>query len=109
MADIQRAIIRHSVEDVIRILENEPVKGDMVPEITAVQAMNRTSIAHLSIERAFKFLITKAGGPLVETHDLGDRYQELLRHDPVSATFLEEAFQAAVRHQWWQRGRTGRR
>ena len=35
MADMQRAIIRHSVQDVIRILENEPVKGDMVPGITA--------------------------------------------------------------------------
>ena len=74
MADIQRAIIRHSVRDVIRILENEPVKGDMMPEITAVHVMNRVSIAHLSIERAFKFLITKAGGPLIETHDLRHRY-----------------------------------
>ena len=62
MAEIQRAIIRHSVQDVIRILENEPVKGDMVPAITAVQVMNRVSIAHLSIERALKFLITEAGG-----------------------------------------------
>ena len=96
--DSKRAIVRHSVEDVIRILENEPVKGDMVPELTAVQVMNRVSIAHLSIERALKFLITKAGGPLVETHDLGDRYQELLQYDPVSAKSLEEAFQAAVHH-----------
>ena len=55
MADTQRFTIRHSVEDVIRILENEPVKGDMVPQITAVQVMNRMSIAHLSIERALKF------------------------------------------------------
>ena len=67
---MKRAIIRHSVQDVIHILENEPVKGDLVPGITVVQVMNRVSIAHLSIERAFKFLITEAGGPLVETHDL---------------------------------------
>ena len=98
MVDMQRAIVRHSVEDVIHILENEPVKGDIVPGITVVRLMNRVSIAHLSIERAFKFLITKAGGPLVETHDLRGRYKELLRHDPESATFLEKAFQAAVRH-----------
>ena len=98
MADIQRAIIRHSVRDVIRILENEPVKGDMVPAITAVQVMNRVSIAHLSIERAFKFLITKAGGRLVETHDLRHLYQELLQHETVSAKFLEGTFEAAVRH-----------
>ena len=52
MTDIQRAIIRHSVEDVIRILENEPVKRDLIPEITAVQVMNRVSIAHLSIEES---------------------------------------------------------
>ena len=98
MVDMQRNIVRHSVEDVIHILENEPVKGDLVPGITVVQLMNRVSIAHLSIERAFKFLIAKAGGPLVETHDLRDRYKELLQHDPESATFLEKAFQAAVRH-----------
>ena len=98
MVDIQRAIIRHSVKDVIRILENEPVKGDMVPEIAAVQIMNRVSIAHLSIERALKFLISKAGGPLVETHDLRHKYQELLRHDVVSAKYLEGTFEAAVRH-----------
>ena len=59
MADIQRAVIRHSVKDVISILENEPVKRDLVSEITAAQIMNRVSIAHLSIERALKFLIRR--------------------------------------------------
>ena len=98
MVDMQRVIIRHSVKDVIRILENEPVKGDMLTEITVVQVMNRVSIAHLSIERAIKFLITKAAGTYEETHDLRRRYQELLCHDPVSAQFLEETFEAAVRH-----------
>ena len=98
MSDIQRAIIRHSIEDVIHILEHEPVKGDLVPQITAVQVMNRVAIAHLSIERALKFLITKAGGPLVETHNLRSQYQELLLHDPVLAKRLEGVFEAAVRH-----------
>ena len=98
MSDIQRAIVRHSIEDVIHILEHEPVKGDLVPQITAVQVMNRVSIAHLSIERALKFLITKAGGPLVETHDLRRRYKELLLHAPVRARYLEGVFEAAVRH-----------
>ena len=98
MVDIQREIINHSVEDVIRILDNEPVKGDMVPGITAVQVMNRVSIAHLSIERALKFLIKEAGGPLVETHDLRQRYQELRGHNPEAAKSLDGAFEAAVRH-----------
>ncbi len=98
MVDEQRAIVRHSIEDVIHILEHEPIRRDFVPQITVAQVMNRVSIAHLSIERALKFLITVAGGPLVETHDLGRRYQELLSHDPMSAQFLAETFKAAVRH-----------
>ena len=98
MADSQQLIIRHSVRDVIQILENEPVKGDMIAEVTAVQVMNRVSIAHLSIERALKFLITQAGRELVATHDLKRQYQELRKCDSVSAEFLEEVFQAAVLH-----------
>ena len=98
MVDFKRAIIRYSVEDVIRILENEPVKADMVPEITVAQVMNRVSIAHLSIERALKFLITEAGGSYPPTHDLRDRYRELLGYDPVSAKTLEGVFGAAVSH-----------
>ena len=98
MVNIEREIIRHSVEDVIRILENEPVKGDMVPEITAVQVMNRVSIAHLSIERALKFLITKAEGSFEETHDLRHRHQELRDYDPAAAESLDGAFEAAVGH-----------
>ena len=98
MADIQRAIVRLSVEDVIRILENGPIKGDLMPEIVAVQLMNRVSIAHLSIERALKFLITQAEGLFEETHDLKERYRELLQYSPVSAQFLEEVFADAVRH-----------
>ena len=98
MAEIQRAIIRHSVQDVLHILENEPVKGDLVPQITAVQVMNRVSIAHLSIERALKFLITEAGGSFVETHSLIHRYQELVCHDLVSAKYLAGVFDAAVQH-----------
>ena len=98
MVDFKRSIVRHSVEDVIHILENEPVKYDMVPEVTVVQVMNRVSIAHLSIERALKFLITDAGGSFGQTHNLRQRYQELLEHDHVSAKSLEDAFQAAVRH-----------
>ena len=98
MADMQREIVRHSVEDVIHILENEPVKNDMMTEITVVQAMNRLSIAHLSIERAFKFLIRNGGGPWVNEHDLRDRYLEMAQYDAASARFLETAFETAVRH-----------
>ena len=98
MINHQRAMIRYSVQDVIRILENEPVQGDLVPEMPAVQVMNRVSIAHLSIEKVLKFLIKEAGGQIIETHDLKARYQELLRYDSISAKYLEETFEAAVRH-----------
>ena len=98
MVEIRRAIIRHSVEDVIRILENEPVTNDMVSEVTAVQLMNRMAIAHLSIERAIKFLIAEAGGPRDDTHNLNARYEDLRKHDHEVADSLEEVFQAAVRH-----------
>ena len=96
--DIAQTAIRHSVQDVIRMLENEPVRPDLFGEITAVQIMNRVSIAHLSIERALKFLITQAGGPLTEEHHLGGRLRELTRHEPKSAEFLDNAFRIAVQH-----------
>ena len=98
MADNERVISRHSVEDIIGILENEPVKADLFAQITAVELMNRISIAHLAIERALKFLITEAGGPVVPTHDLKDRYQDLVCYDHTSAKYLAEAFDAAVQH-----------
>lgn len=100
MADTQRFIIQHSVEDVISILESDPVKNDFMPGITAVQVMNRVSIAHLSIDRALKFLITEAGGEPANIHDLSHHYKELQQCDSMSADFLEESFQAAVRHYW---------
>ena len=96
--DIEQVIIQHSVKDVIRILENEPVQPDFIGQITAVQILNRISIAHLSIERAMKFLIQKAGGPLVRDHHLGKRLRELTEHRPKSAEFLRLAFVEAVKH-----------
>ena len=98
MGKIERAVIRHSVSDVIRVLENEPVRPDMVVELTAAQVMNRVSIAHLSIERAMKFVITEAGGPLIKDHDLPSRLNELRQCEPESAKFLGDAFEDAVRH-----------
>lgn len=97
-AGIEQTIIRHSVEDVIRIPENEPVRPDLIGQLTAVQVMNRVSIAHLSIERALKFMIVRAGGPLTKDHHLGGRLRELTQHEQESADFLRHAFQAAVRH-----------
>ncbi|MYE06729.1 MAG: hypothetical protein F4Y04_05835, partial [Chloroflexi bacterium] len=96
--DIEQAIVRHSVLDVIQILERQPVQPDLVGQITAVQIVNRVSIAHLSIERALKFLIIRAGGPLTKNHHLGERLRELIKHEPRSAEFLIRAFEAAVRH-----------
>lgn len=96
--EIERAIIQHSVRDVIQILENERVQPDLVEQITVARIMNRVSLAHLSIERAMKFLITRAGGPLTKDHHLGDRLRELIQNEPESADFLADAFQVAVRH-----------
>ena len=101
MADMKRMVVRHSVEDIIAILENQPAKGDMVIYLPAVEIFNRTSLAHLSIERALKFLITEAGGPLITGsagHDLQSRYAELRQYDPESAEFLQQAFKTAVSH-----------
>ncbi len=96
--EIEQVIIEYSVRDVLGILEHEPVQPDLVGQITAVQIMNRVSIAHLSIERALKFLITRAGGVWEKDHHLGDRLRELIQHQPSSADFLNHAFDAAVRH-----------
>ena len=98
MGEKERAIIHHSVGDVIKVLENEPVRPDMIFELTAAQVINRVSIAHLSIERAMKFVITESGGPLIKNHDLPSRLNELRQYEPESAKFLGEAFEDAVRH-----------
>ena len=98
MSDPRRFIIRHSVEDVLGILEREPVQRDLFPEITAVQLLNRVSLAHLSIERAIKFLITEAGGSLVPNHHLGHQYRELLQRDRTSAEGLQQVFEAAIEY-----------
>ena len=98
MGKVERAVIRHSVRDVIRVLENQPVRPDMFTELTVAQVMNRVSLAHLSIERAMKFIITEAQGPLIKNHDLPSRLKELRQHEPDSAKFLEEAFGEAVQH-----------
>ena len=98
MERLQQATVKHSLEDVIRILENEPVQGDLIVQLPIAETMNRVSIAHLSIERAMKFLITDAGGPLVKNHDLPSRLNELRQHKLESAKFLEEAFGEAVQH-----------
>ena len=95
---LKRSVMKHSVADAISALESNPVQPDMVSELTIAQVMNRVSTAHLSIERAMKFLITEAGRPLIENHDLPSRLNELRQHEPASAQFLEEAFTAAVEH-----------
>ena len=84
--------------DVITMLEDEPVEGDLFIHLTAVRTFNRISLAHLSIERAIKYLITAAGAEFKKEHDLSDRYNELSQCDPESAAFLKWAFQAAVKH-----------
>ena len=98
MEEFQRAAIRHSLQDVIHILENEPVQGDLIVLWPIVETMNRVSIAHLSVERGMKFLITAGEGPLIEEHDLHLQLQQMRKYDPESARFLEQAFEEAVNH-----------
>ena len=95
---LKRSVMLHSVEDVIEILKNNPVRQDMIPQLNIARVMNRISVAHLSIERTMKFVITEAGGPLVKNHDLSSSLNELRQHEPSSAQFLEEAFADAVQH-----------
>ena len=45
-----------------------------------------------------KFVIDEAGGDFAKDHDLPSRLRELRQCEPDSAEFLEEAFEAAVRH-----------
>lgn len=98
MVDFERAIIRHSVDDVIHILENERVSNDLIQQITVAQLMNRISIAHLSIERAMKFLINAAGGTHRKSHDLSEQLEELRLCDPRAVASLSRGFADAVKH-----------
>ena len=98
MGEVEQVIVQTSLEDTIRILEDCPVKGFIVPQVTIVQVMNRVSIAHLSIERALKFLIKETGSTFDKIHDLDKLYQQLRQSDPAYARSLNIAFQAAVRH-----------
>ncbi len=98
MTDPKRLVIRESVLDVIVMLEDEPVEGDLFIHLTVVRTLNRISLAHLSIERAIKYLITATGAEDVWGHDLKNCYDELSQCDPESAAFLEGAFQATVNH-----------
>ena len=93
-------IIRISMDDVIRILESAPVRPDMVSEITIAQIMNRAPMAHLSIERALKFLLRKHGINIEDRrnkhHNLR-KHLETLRHcDADTAMYLDHAFNAAT-------------
>ena len=94
----KRYIIQYSLEDVIDVLQGAPIQRDMVAQITVVQVMNRIPVAHLSIERAMKFLITEAGGQFDQEHGLEGRLKELNEHDKEAADFLDTAFREAVEH-----------
>ena len=98
MADYERTIIGFSLDDVIHILEHEPVQPDMVPEITISRIMNRGPIAHLAIERVLKFLIEKANGTWEEHRNLHTHLEVLRKDDASSVAFLEMAFDDAVQH-----------
>ena len=98
MVSQEKTIIRFSLDDIIQIFENEPVQPDMVAGITVSRIMNRGPIAHLSIERALKFLIEEAAGAWEKDHNLESQFKNLQKYDPNSAKFLEDCFEAAVKH-----------
>ena len=58
--------------------------------------MNRVAIAHLSIEKAIKYLIREAGGGRKKGHNLVNLLRELELFDMESASYLENVFAAAV-------------
>lgn len=97
METMQRFTIRHSIEDVISILDNTPVKLDLVPQITSVQITNRSPVAHLAIERGIKALVKDSGGDYEKTHSLCPNFQKLMACNSCAAKFLEAAFDDAVR------------
>lgn len=95
----QASVIEHSLKDVIDILQSKPVQRDLEPGIEIARMMNRVAIAHLSIERAMKFLIKEAesGNGFPRTHRLSCLYEKLKQDDPNSVEFLDHAFEKAVR------------
>lgn len=107
METMQRFTIRHSIEDVIDILGSTPVKPDLIPQINAVQIVNRAPIAHLAIERGIKALVKEAGGTYEKNHNLRPNFQKLMACNSCAAKFLEAAFDDAVRFYGFKRNSKG--
>ena len=93
---MEEYVLHYSIQDVINILEAMPVIPDMVPGITLVQIMNRAPLAHLSIERALKFLIDQNGGSHKPHHNLHTHLDHLRQLDPRTTLFLDKAFEVAT-------------
>ena len=84
--------VRFSIDDALRILDDSPLRPDIVTQVTLAQITNRVPVAHLSIERAFKFLIQKNGRDFDPHHNLHTHLRVLRELDPSSVAFLEKAF-----------------
>ena len=93
---MEEYVLHYSIQDVINILEAVPVIPYMVPGITLVQIMNRAPLAHLSIERALKFLIDQNGGSHKPHHNLHTHLDHLRQLDPRTTLFLDKAFEVAT-------------
>ena len=93
----ERYMVQYSIEDVLVILDSAPIKQDLVDEINLAQLANRIPIAHLSIEKGLKTLISKAKGKPDDIHVLGKLYGHLKSRDPSTAEFLSVAFDDAVK------------
>ena len=98
MGNFERTIIQVSIEDVIRILEDAPARGHFIPYITIAEVLNRVAIAHLSIEKAIKFLILEKEKEFAKDHHLGNQFRKLKKYAPEPAAFLEDVFKSSILH-----------
>ena len=89
---MQEFAVRFSIADALQILDDSPIRPDIVTQVTLVQISNRVPIAHLAIERGLKFLIQINGGEFEWRHDLHIHLRALRELDPSAVAFLEKAF-----------------
>ncbi len=87
---------RYAIDDTLAILDSAPAKVDLHPDHMMVEITNRAAVAHLSIERGFKYLVKQAGGEVKRQHGLAPLLRRLTSCDRASADQLEASFNEAV-------------
>ena len=95
--DLQhRAIVMHSINRTVKMLDLLPARPDIVSTYEAFQIMDNAAIAHLAIEKALKNLILASGGENKKEHGLLSRFNALKRVNKPVADFLSEAYYDAL-------------